>query len=79
MSMNLANLIFLDRKRPDSNPIGYGYFKLMDSDGDFIIRELTGPVTDLTLKFHQDTGKDHRLISGKPIASGTTQYCTRFA
>jgi hypothetical protein len=72
---------------PTGKPIGYGYFKLMDSDGDFVIGELSGLPTDLTLKFLQGTGKwkgitgsgkGQRLASGKPIVPGTVQFCTRY-
>ena len=71
---------------PIGTPIGFGYCKLMDADGDFAIGELSGPPTDLTLKFLQGTGKwkgiagngkGQRLTGGKPIAPGTLQFCIR--
>jgi hypothetical protein len=72
---------------PAGEPIGFGYCKLMDTDGNFAIAELSGPPTDLTLKFLQGagkwkgitgSGKGQRLTSGKPIAPGTFQSCTRY-
>jgi hypothetical protein len=72
---------------PTGKPIGFGYFKLMDSDGAFIIGELSGPPADLSLKFLQGTGKwkgiagegkGQRFTGGKPIAPMTLQSCTRY-
>jgi hypothetical protein len=72
---------------PAGKPIGFGYFKMMDSDGDFIIGELSGPAADHTLKFLQGTGKwkgvtgagkSQRLTTGKPIAPMTLQSCNRY-
>ena len=72
---------------PTGKPVGYGYFKLVDPDGDFVIGELSGLPTDLTLKFLQGTGKwkgitgsgkGQRLASGKPVVPGTVQFCTRY-
>jgi hypothetical protein len=72
---------------PAGRPIGFGYCRLMGTDGNFAIAELSGPPTDLTLKFLQGagkwkgitgSGKGQRLTSGKPIAPGTFQSCTRY-
>ena len=66
----------------------YGYIKFMDPDGDILVTEnlrtLDGP--DATWNFLQGTGKWkgikgggklRRIAAGKPIAPGTSQYCTR--
>jgi len=72
---------------PAGNPVGYGYFKLMAPDGDFVIGELTGTLNDVTMKFLQGSGKwkgitglgkGQSITSGKPIIPGTVQSCIRF-
>jgi hypothetical protein len=64
-----------------------GYFKIMDSDGDFIVGEVTCIETEKsTWKFLQGTGKwkgitgggkGWVIMRGKPITSGTFQACFR--
>jgi len=72
---------------PAGNPIGFGYFKLMAPDGDFVIGELTGTQPDLTMKFLQGSGKwkgitglgkGQSITSDKPIIPGTAQNCARY-
>lgn len=64
----------------------YGYSKYMDPDGDFVIMESIREGAETTCKFLQGTGKwkgikgegkVRRIATGKPIAPGTNQYCTR--
>lgn len=64
----------------------YGYSKYLDPDGDFVILESIREGDETQCKFLQGTGKwkgikgegkVRRIAVGKPIASGTSQYCTR--
>ena len=64
-----------------------GYFKLMDTDGDFIIGEVTRVGEEEGIwKFLQGTGKwkgikgsgkHSHTAGGKPIVPGTAQSCSR--
>ena len=64
----------------------YGYSKYMDPDGDFVVMESIREGAETHCKFLQGTGKwkgikgegkVRRIASGKSIAPGTSQYCTR--
>ena len=64
----------------------YGYSKYMDPDGDFFVMESIREGDETHCKFLQGTGKwkgikgegkVRRIAVGKPIAPGTSQYCTR--
>lgn len=64
----------------------YGYSKYMDPDGDFVVMESIREGAETQCKFLQGTGKwkgikgegkVRRIAVGKPIAPGTSQYCTR--
>lgn len=64
----------------------YGYSKYMDPDGDFVVMESIREGAETQCKFLQGTGKwkgikgegkVRRISSGKSIAPGTSQYCTR--
>jgi len=64
-----------------------GYFKIMDSEGDFIVGEVTRAETEKsTWKFLQGNGKwkgitgggtGWVIMQGKPITPGTFQACFR--
>jgi len=58
----------------------------MDPDGDFVVMESIREGAETHCKFLQGTGKwkgikgegkVRRIASGKSIAPGTSQYCTR--
>jgi hypothetical protein len=64
----------------------YGYSKYMDPDVDFVVMESIREGAETHCKFLQGTGKwkgikgegkVRRIASGKSIAPGTSQYCTR--
>ncbi len=68
---------------------GVTYSKLMDSNGDFIIAEVTVAPgeTEFSFKFLQGTGKwkgikgggkVRTITDGKPITPGTVQQCSRW-
>ena len=64
----------------------HGYFKYLDPDGDFFFMEGTAVEGEVIMRFLSGTGKwkgikgegkVRRIASGKSIAPGTSQYCTR--
>lgn len=69
------------KRRSDS------YWKIMDPDGDIIIAELVVLGPEKTMKFLHGTGKwkgikgeakGKTTATGKPIAPGTIQTCSRY-
>jgi len=67
--------------------IGYGYFKLMAPDEDYIIAEISGTTEETAIKFLQGTGKwkgitgggkGSTITTGKAITPYTVQGCSRF-
>jgi len=64
----------------------YGYWKLMDADGDYVVMEVTTVGTDTTTKFLVGVGKWKGItgsgkiaqgIRAKGITSDTSQNCGR--
>ena len=64
------------------------YWKIMDSDGDIIIAEVSVVWPEKTMTFLHGTGKwkgikggakGKGITTGKPVAPGTWQACSRYA
>jgi hypothetical protein len=73
-------------QRTPTKSAAHGYSKYLAPDGDFVIMESIREGDVTTMKFLLGTGKWkgiegggklRRIASGKPIAPGTSQYCTR--
>ena len=63
------------------------YWKIMDPDGDIIIAEVHVVIPEKTMKFLYGTGKwkgikggakGRGITTGKPVAPGTWQACSRY-
>ena len=72
---------------PLAKPIGYGYLKLLDTDGDFVVGEIAGTQEEINLKFLHGTGKWKGITGGgkgrqiaraKPLSPGTAHACIRY-
>ena len=74
---------------PAGAPMGFGYAKLTDPDGNVAILELSGPPSDLSFKFLQGTGPWKGIAGGGKAArtastgvrvsgtSGASEGCLR--
>jgi len=74
---------------PAGAPLGFGYAKLTDPDGNVAILELSGPPADLSFKFLQGTGPWKGIAGGGKAArtastgvrmsgtSGASEGCLR--
>jgi hypothetical protein len=57
---------------PVGAPVGFGYARLSDPDGNVVILELSGPPSDLSFKFLQGTGPWKGIAGGGKAARTAT-------